>query len=318
MDLVTLADIREAQARLSGVANSTPVQSSRYLNTRFGAELFFKCENFQRVGAFKFRGAYNAISQLSAAQKNAGVLAFSSGNHAQGIALASQLLGVKATIVMPENAPEIKLAATRGYAAEVITFNPIETSREAVAADLLKKHKFSLIPPFDHPHIIAGQGTAAAELIDEIKQLDVLMTPCGGGGLLSGSAVAAKSLLPNIQVLGVEPELGDDATRSFKSGKIETVKNPQTIADGTRTESISELTFAHINAYVNDMITVSEDDIKAAVRLIFSRLKLVVEPSAALPLAAIMAGKIKAKGRIGIILSGGNIDAQTMADILKD
>lgn len=317
MDLVTLADICEAQARLKGAAHHTPVHTSRYINNLLGCEIIFKCENFQRVGAFKFRGAYNAISQLTDTEKAAGVLAFSSGNHAQGIALASRLLGVKATIVMPENAPASKLAATRGYGAEVVTHNPQKTTREAVAEEILSKHNYTLIPPFNHKHIIAGQGTAAAELIDDVKELDWLITPCGGGGLLSGSAVAAKGLLPNIQVLGVEPELGDDATRSFFSGKIETVNNPQTIADGARTRSIGDITFAHIRTLVDDMKTVSEDEIRAAVRLIFVRMKLVIEPAAALPLAAILAGKVAPKGRVGIILSGGNIDPEMMADILQ-
>lgn len=301
--------IEEAALRLQGVAHRTPVMTSRTLDAIAGHRVFLKCENFQRAGAFKFRGAYNVISQLDDTTRQRGVLAYSSGNHAQAVALVGKLLGVRATIVMPMDAPAAKLAATRGYGAEVITYDPHETTREKLAAQLAGERGFTLIPPFDHPGIVAGQGTAAKELIEDIGPLDLLLTPCGGGGLLSGSAISAKHLSPDCRVIGVEPEVADDATRSFKTGSLHTVHNPPTIADGLRTSSLGKLTFELVRKYVDDMITVSEGEIVLAMKFLWERMKIVVEPSAVLGVAAFMQHKVEGKNlRAGIILSGGNVD----------
>jgi len=309
-------EIRGAAERLAGVAHRTPVVTSRTLDERVGAQVFLKCENLQRVGAFKFRGAYNAISQLTPAERERGVLAYSSGNHAQGVALACELLGVSATIVMPHDAPATKLAATRGYGARIVQYDRDEVSRREVANQMLEGEDLILIPPFDHPHIIAGQGTAALELCEEVAALDSLLTPCGGGGLLSGSSVSVRALAPGCRVIGVEPEVADDATRSFYSGRIESVHNPPTIADGTRTASLGEHTFRLIREHVQAMVTVSEQAIIEAVRFLFFRTKLVVEPSGALGVAALLSGAVEVEGRVGVILSGGNVDGATMAEIL--
>jgi threonine dehydratase len=308
--------IFQARERLRGNAHVTPVQSSKTLNERVGAEVFLKCENFQRAGAFKFRGAYNAVSQLSAEQKARGVLTYSSGNHGQAIALAGKLFGIRATVVMPANAPEIKRAATLAYGATVVSYEPTREKREKVAQQIADRDGCTLIPPFDHLDVIAGQGTAALELLEEVKSLDQLLVPCGGGGLLSGTAIAAKRLAPECRVIGVEPEVADDATRSFRTGTLHTVENPPTIADGTRTASLGAFTFPLVRKYVDDMQTVSEDSIIEAVRFLFFRLKIVVEPSGVLGLAALLGGAVKARGRVGVILSGGNIDGPTMTRIL--
>lgn len=301
--------IEEAALRLQGVAHRTPVMTSRTLDAIAGHRVFLKCENFQRAGAFKFRGAYNVISQLDEPARERGVLAYSSGNHAQAVALVGKLLGVRATLVMPMDAPAAKLAATRDYGAEVITYDPHETTREKLAAQLAGERGFTLIPPFDHPGIVAGQGTAAKELIEDIGPLDLLLTPCGGGGLLSGSAISAKHLSPDCRVIGVEPEVADDATRSFKTGSLHAVDNPPTIADGLRTSSLGKLTFELIRKYVDDMITVSEGEIVLAMKFLWERMKIVVEPSAVLGVAAFMQRKVEGKNlRAGIILSGGNVD----------
>ena len=308
--------VKAAQKRLEGHAHVTPVVTSRTLDRLGGAQIFLKCENFQRIGAFKFRGAYNAMSQLTDDQKKRGVITHSSGNHAQAVALVGRLLGIKTVVVMPEDAPPIKRSATEDYGASVIEYNPADASREKISRDLSVRHGYTLVPPYDHIDIVAGQGTAAMELFDALGSLDMLLVPCGGGGLLSGCAVAAKGKNPNCCVIGVEPELADDATRSFHSGKLQTVKNPPTIADGTRTPSLGDVTFALVREYVDDMKTVSESDIIEAVKFLFFRTKLVVEPSGALGVAAILSGKIKPSGRIGIILSGGNLDGATMKVIL--
>ncbi len=309
--------IKEAQLRLKGVANVTPVVSSRTLNQRTGAEVFLKCESFQRVGAFKFRGAYNAVSQLKDEQKSKGVITYSSGNHAQAVALVGKLLGVETTVVMPENAPEIKRKATQAYGARIVTYNPAADVREEVAKAVQDKYGYTLIPPFDHPDIVAGQGTAALELFQEIKDIDTLLVPCGGGGLLSGSAIAAKGINPNCRVIGIEPEVADDATKSFHTKILHSVKNPPTIADGTRTASLGKITFPLVLQYVDDMRTVTEDSIIEAVQFLFYRMKLVVEPSGALGIAALLSASINASGRTGAIISGGNIDAATMSLILN-
>ena len=309
--------VKDAAERLRGVAHVTPVVTSRWLDERLGAAVFLKCESFQRIGAFKFRGAYNAISRLSADERRRGVVTFSSGNHAQGVALAGRLLGVAAVVVMPLDAPVIKREATEGYGARVVLYDPAERSREEIARELQQENGYTLIPPFDHYDVLAGQGTAALELCDQAAgPLDLLLVPCGGGGLLSGCAIAAKGRTPGCRVVGVEPELADDATRSFYSGTLQTVKNPPTIADGTRTPSLGRITFPLVRAFVDAMATVSEDSIMEAVRLLFYRLKLVVEPSGVLGLAALMTGKVTPQGRVGVILSGGNVDGPTMRRIL--
>jgi len=308
--------VRDAAARLRGVAHLTPVMTSRHLNERLAAEVFLKCENFQRIGAFKFRGAYNAMSRLSAEERRRGVVTFSSGNHAQAVALVGRLLGIDACVVMPADAPAIKRQATEGYGARVILYDPEARSREEIARELQQQHGYTMIPPFDHIDVVAGQGTAALELCEQASGLDLLLVPCGGGGLLSGCAIAAKGLNATCRVCGVEPEVADDATRSFYSGSLQTVKNPPTIADGTRTPSLGKITFPLVRRFVDAMQTVSEDAIRDAVRFLFYRLKLVVEPSGALGLAALLSGRTPARGRVGVVLSGGNIDGPTMRAIL--
>ena len=310
------AAVRDAKRRLTGIANATPVLTSRKLSGRVGADVYLKCENFQRVGAFKFRGAFNAVSRLSEAEKSQGVLTYSSGNHAQAMALVGRLLNVSTTVVMPDNAPSTKRAATEAYGATVIDYNTVETTREKIAKELQAKQEFTLIPPYDHLDVISGQGTAALELLDEVQQLDMLLVPCGGGGLLSGSAIAAKGKAPACRVFGVEPEVADDATLSFRTGTLHTVHNPPTIADGTRTPSLGKITFPLVLETVDDMLTVSESAIVDAVRFLFYRMKLVVEPSGALGVAALLSGKVSAAGKVGVIISGGNIDGPTMMRIL--
>ncbi|MCB9452304.1 MAG: threo-3-hydroxy-L-aspartate ammonia-lyase [Anaerolineaceae bacterium] len=309
--------ILAARERLAGHAHHTPVMTSHTLNERVGAEVFLKCENFQRMGAFKFRGAYNAISQLPDKQRARGIITYSSGNHAQAVALVCQLFGVPATIVMPDNAPATKRAATEGYGATVVAYNPSEQDRKALAEQLAAEHGYTIIPPYDHVDVVAGQGTAAAELHEDVPGLDMLLTPCGGGGLLSGSAIASKGMRPDCKVIGVEPEVADDATRSFRTKQLVTIHNPPTIADGTRTPSLGEITFPLVLEYVDDMQTVSEQAIIEAVRFLFYRMKLVVEPSGALGVAALLSGAVPASGRVGVILSGGNMDAATVTTILN-
>ena len=310
---ITITDVQAAAKRLNGIAHRTPVVTSRTVNQRINSQVFFKCENFQRTGSFKFRGAYNALSQLSETQKQKGVLTFSSGNHAQAIALAGQLLNIPTTIVMPDDAPAVKQSATRGYGAEVILYNRQQTNREELAKTLAKEKGFTLIHPYDHPDIIAGQGTTALELIEEVGELDLLLVCCGGGGLLSGCAIASKALLPNCQVIGVEPLLADDATRSFHSKILHTVNNPNTIADGARTPSLGKITFPLVLHYVDDMVTVSEEAILRTMFFLWSRLKIVVEPTGVLAAAALLEGIVTAsEAKIGVIISGGNVDlAQT-------
>ena len=308
-------NILAAKKRLRGHANVTPVMTSRTLNQMVGAEVYFKCENFQRVGAFKFRGAFNSISQLSDAEKARGVLTYSSGNHAQATALVGRLLGVNTTIIMPDNAPATKRIATEGYGATVLEYDPDERSRENIARELAERKGYTLIPPYDHIDVVSGQGTAALELFEEIGDLDMLLAPCGGGGLLSGTAISAKGMSPACQVIGIEPELADDATKSFHTKVLHSVKNPPTIADGTRTPSLGKITFPLVLEYVDDMRTVSEEAIIEAVRFLFYRMKLVVEPSGALGLAALLSQAVPAEGKVGVILSGGNIGVDTMTMI---
>ena len=316
---VAYADIKAAAARLNGIANRTPVMTSRTMDARTGAAVFFKCENFQRTGAFKFRGAYNALAQLSPAQRQRGVLTYSSGNHAQAVALAGRLLAVPATIVMPDDAPAVKLAATRGYGAEVVLYNRDEITREELGRRIAEERGLPLIPPYDHPDVVAGQGTAAKELIEAVPDLDWLLVCCGGGGLLSGCAIAAKALSPGCRVVGVEPALADDATRTFHTGELQTVHNPATIADGARTPSLGQITFPLVMHYVDDMVTVSEAAILRAMHFLWERMKLVVEPTGALAAAALLDGMVKPPphSKVGILISGGNVDVQHAARLFE-
>ncbi|MFF8401583.1 threo-3-hydroxy-L-aspartate ammonia-lyase [Streptomyces sp. NPDC015684] len=314
---VTFDDIREAAVRLDGVAHRTPVLTSRTLDARVGAEVFIKCENFQRVGAFKIRGAYNAAAQLSPRQLVKGIAAYSSGNHAQATALAARELGTSAVILMPEDAPRSKREATAGYGAEIVTYDRYTEDRTALGEALAAERGLALIPPYDHPHVIAGQGTAALELLDETGPLDALLVPVGGGGLIAGSAVAAKALHPRVRVVGVEPEAGDDTKRSLESGARVTVPVPRTIADGQAVPTPGEITFT-INQRLVDAITlVTDEEIIGAMRFAFERLKIVLEPSGATALAALLAGRLDLPPRIGVIASGGNIDAERFSRLMS-
>ena len=311
---VTYDDVVAAAARLDGVAHRTPILTSRTVDERVGASVFFKAENFQRVGAFKFRGGYNALAALSPEERQRGVVAYSSGNHAQAIALASQLLDIPAKIIMPEDAPAVKLAATRGYGAEVVLYNRFETSREAMADEIVAREGRVLIPSFDHPDVIAGQGTAAKELFEDVGPLDALLVCVGGGGFLSGSALAARALAPDCRVIGVEPDAGDDAARSFHTGTLQAVRNPDTIADGARTASLGTLTFPLVLHLADDMVTVSDDALIRAMRVLWERMKVVVEPTGALATAALLEGTVAMPGaRIGVMISGGNVDVAKAA-----
>ncbi|MFJ8656718.1 threo-3-hydroxy-L-aspartate ammonia-lyase [Streptomyces rochei] len=314
---VTFVDVRDAAARLDGVAHRTPVLTSRALDALVGAETFVKCENFQRVGAFKFRGAYNAASRLSAGQLAKGIAAYSSGNHAQAVALAARELGTTAVVLMPEDAPRTKREATAGYGAEIVTYDRYTQDRTALGEALAEERGLALIPPYDHPHVIAGQGTAALELLEETGPLDALVVPVGGGGLIAGSATAAKALHPGIRVIGVEPEAGDDTKRSLDSGARVTIPVPRTIADGQALPTPGELTFSLNRRLVDAITLVSDDEIVAAMRFAFERLKIVLEPSGATALAALLAGRPEPRPRrIGVIASGGNVDAGRFAELI--
>jgi threo-3-hydroxy-L-aspartate ammonia-lyase len=310
--MVGFEDVQEAARRIAGVAHRTPVATSRLLDEACANQVFLKCENLQRAGAFKFRGAYNAISRLSDAEKARGVITYSSGNHAQAVALVCRLLEVSGTVVMPAGAPSAKIEATRAYGAKVLLYDPAHRSREEIVRDMAAEGGLVIVPPFDDPRIIAGQGTAALELFREVGSLDFLLVPCGGGGLLSGSAISARQAAPACRVIGVEPEAGDDAARSFRTGTLQMVHNPETIADGARTSSLGQYTFPLIRKHVDDMLTVSDEDLVRTMRFVWSRLKLVVEPTGVLGLAALFNGRITCRDRrIGVILSGGNVDLAT-------
>ncbi|MFI9646336.1 threo-3-hydroxy-L-aspartate ammonia-lyase [Streptomyces sp. NPDC052040] len=314
---VTLEDVRDAAARIEGVAHRTPVLRSRTLDRLVGAEVFVKCENFQRVGAFKFRGAYNAVSRLSPGQLAKGVAAYSSGNHAQAVALAARELGTTAVILMPEDTPRSKMEATAGYGAEIVTYDRYTGDREAIGEALAADRGLALVPPYEHPHVIAGQGTAALELVEEAGELDAVMVPVGGGGLIAGTATAVKGLLPAVRVIGVEPEGGDDTKRSLEAGHRVAVPVPRTIADGQAADIPGELTFSINQRLVDDIALVSDEQIRDAMRFAFERMKLVLEPSGASALAALLAGRIAPlPRRIGVVLSGGNISAQRFAGIV--
>ncbi|OGF13067.1 MAG: serine dehydratase [Candidatus Eisenbacteria bacterium RBG_16_71_46] len=310
-----LERLADARQRVAGVAHRTPVATSRTLDARVGCRVFLKCENLQRMGAFKFRGAYNTLSRLPDEARRHGVVAYSSGNHAQAVALVARLLEIPATIVMPSTAPALKLDATRDYGAEVVFYDRAGEEREAMAERLAGERGLTLIPPFDHPDIVAGQGTAAAELFEQAGPLDVLLVPVGGGGLIAGAALAARLLRPACRVIGVEPEAGDDGARSFREGRIVRAPCGETIADGARTPSVGRLNFEIIRACVSDMITATDAELKRAMRFVMERLKLVVEPTGVLGLAPLLSGRLAPAGeRIGVILSGGNVDLTQAAE----
>src|ERR1700682_6074306 len=312
-----ISEIRAAAARLRGIAHRTPVMTSTALNNLAGCSVFVKCENLQRMGAFKFRGAYNALAQLGDEERRRGVVAFSSGNHAQAVALAGRLLGVPAVIVMPADAPAVKVAATKSYGAEVVFYDRASgEDREGVARRIATERSATVIPPFDHPHVIAGQGTAAKELLEDVGPLDDLYVCTGGAGLLSGSAIAAQHLSPGIHVIGVEPAAGDDAARSFRTKTLQRVDNPQTIADGARTPSMGAITFPLVRRHVHDIIIVTDAELVEAMRFLWERMKLVVEPTGALATAGVMSGPIEVRTRrVGITLSGGNVDLKAVASL---
>jgi threonine dehydratase len=310
--------VAAAARRILGHAHRTPVMTSATADAQVGARLFFKCENLQRTGAFKFRGAFNALANLDAAQRRAGVIAYSSGNHAQAIALAGRILGIPATIVMPRDAPANKLEATRGYGAEVVLYDRYSEDRDALGRSLAQQRGLALIPPFDHPDVIAGQGTCAMELIEEVGELDALITPLGGGGLLGGCAIAARRLSPQCELHGVEPEAGDDARQSLRAGHIVRIPVPQTIADGAQTQALGQLTYPILKREVTEVITVSDAELVDCMGFLMERMKLVVEPTGCLGFAGARRLGAKLAGRrVGIILSGGNIDARRFAQLVR-
>jgi len=317
MQLPTYDDVIAAAARLEGHAHRTPVLQSQTADERWGARFFFKCENFQRMGAFKFRGAFNALSKFDAAQRKGGVIAFSSGNHAQAIALSARLLSMPAVIVMPKDAPAAKVAATKGYGAEVVMYDRFTEDREALTKRLAQERGMTMIPPYDHPDVLTGQGTAVKELIEETGPLDQLFVCLGGGGLLSGSALSARALAPGCKVYGVEPEAGNDGQQSLRAGKIVHIETPKTIADGAQTQHLGEYTFGIIRRDVDDIFTVTDEQLVDAMRFFAERMKIVVEPTGCLAFAgAIAAGKAIAGQRIGIVVSGGNVDLSRYAALL--
>lgn len=314
---ISFADVVEAHRRLRGVAHHTPVLTSATADAQTGARLFFKCENLQRMGAFKFRGGYNAIARLSPAQRERGVAAFSSGNHAQAIALSAQLFGTRAVIVMPKDAPAVKMEATRGYGAEIVLYDRYTEDRQAITERLASEQGLAVIPPFDHPDVMAGQGTAAKELFEETGALDVLFVPLGGGGLLSGSAVAARALHPHCRIIGVEPEAGNDGQQSLRAGRIIDIPTPQTLADGAQTQHLGQLTFPVLRELVDDIVTVTDAALVDAMRFFAGRMKLVVEPTGCLGAAAAFGAADRIAGkRVGVILSGGNVDLRRFSALL--
>jgi threonine dehydratase len=311
------SDIEQAAARIAGAAHRTPVLTSRTADQLAGAELFFKCENFQRMGAFKFRGAYNAIARFTDEQRRAGVLTYSSGNHAQAIALSASLVGIKSAIIMPHDAPALKMRATKGYGGEVIVYDRYKENREEIGARLAQERGMTLIPPYDHPDVICGQGTAAKELIEEAGQLDVLLVPLGGGGLLAGCALAASHLSPNCKIIGVEPEAGNDGQQSLRSGQVVAIGVPQTIADGAQTSHLGQHNFAVIKRLVDDIVTVSDAQLVETMKFFAERMKMVVEPTGCLAAAAALHGAYPVAGKkVGILISGGNVDLARFAQLV--
>ena len=319
LTLPTFDDVAAAAKRLAGSAYRTPVMRSRTIDGELSAQLFFKCENLQRMGAFKFRGAFNALSKFDERQRKAGVVTFSSGNHAQAIALSAKILGINATIIMPNDAPAAKVAATRGYGGNVVLYDRFTEDREQIGRDLAETHGLTLIPPYDHPDVIAGQGTAAKELFEEVGELDALFVCLGGGGLLSGSVLSARALSPHCKVYGVEPEAGNDGQQSFRSGKIVHIDTPKTIADGAQTQHLGAYTFEIIRRDVDDILTVSDNALVGCMRFYAERMKLVVEPTGCLSLSGARAMKEQLEGqRVGIVISGGNVDLKRFAAFLAD
>ena len=315
----TFDDLNAAARRLEGIAHRTPVLRSTSADESTGAQVFFKCENLQRTGAFKFRGAYNTLAQFTPEQRERGVLAFSAGNHAQAIALSARLLDMPAVIVMPEDAPASKMAATREYGAQVVTYNRYTEDREAISRRLAQERGMTLVPPFDHPHVIAGQGTAAMELLDEVPGLDYLFVCVGGGGLLAGSTLAAQAMAPGCRLVGVEPEAGNDGQQSFKAGHIVQIPTPHTIADGAQTQALGQLTFPIIAEGVEDMVTATDEQLVQALRFFAERMKIVVEPTGALAFAGVRNGSVDVRGkRVGVLISGGNVDLPRYARFLAE
>jgi threonine dehydratase len=318
LSLPTFDDVVAAAKRIDGFAHRTPVMTSRTVNEEFGAEVFFKCENLQRMGAFKFRGAFNALSKFDEGQRRRGVVAFSSGNHAQAVALSARLLDMPATIVMPHDAPAVKVAATKGYGGNVVIYDRYKEDREQIGRELADRHGLTLIPPYDHPDVMAGQGTAAKELFEEVGALDAFFVPLGGGGLLSGSALSTRALSPDCKLYAVEPEAGNDGQQSFRSGQIVHIETPRTIADGAQTQHLGNYTFPIIRRDVNDVLTASDAELVECMRFFAARMKLVVEPTGCLGFAAARQMKDQLKGkRIGILISGGNVDIQRFAELLS-
>lgn len=315
--LLQYSDVEQAAARLAGAAHRTPVLTSSTANARLGAELFFKCENYQRMGAFKFRGAYNAIARFTDAQRAAGVLTFSSGNHAQAIALSARLAGIRATIIMPSDAPALKVQATKEYGGEVIFYDRYTENREEIARRLAQERGMTLIPPYDHPDVICGQGTAARELFEDVGPLDVLLVPLGGGGLLSGCALAASGLSPDCKVIGVEPEAGNDGQQSLAKGEIVHIGVPKTIADGAMVTHVGEHNFEVIKRRVDAIVTVSDAQLVETMKFFAERMKMVVEPTGCLGAAAALCGVVPVAGkRVGIVISGGNVDLSRFAELV--
>jgi threo-3-hydroxy-L-aspartate ammonia-lyase len=313
----TFADVQAAAERIRGHAHRTPVLTSRRIDAETGARLHFKCENFQRMGAFKFRGAFNALSRFDEDQRRAGVVTYSSGNHAQAIALAASILGVPATIVMPHDAPESKVAATLGYGASVVRYDRYTEDREEIGRTLAAEKGFTLVPPYDHPDVIAGQGTATMELFEEVGELDALFVCLGGGGLLSGATLAARAMAPSCRIVGVEPEAGDDGLRSLRSGSIVHIDTPETIADGAQTQALGVLPFEIIRRDVDDIVTASDAELVAAMRVFASTMKIVVEPTGCLAFAAVRRiGAELAGQRVGVLVSGGNVDLDRFAALV--
>jgi threo-3-hydroxy-L-aspartate ammonia-lyase len=316
--LPSFEDVRAAAQRIEGQAHKTPVITSRTVDEEFGARVFFKCENLQRMGAFKFRGAFSALSRFDARQRKAGVVAFSSGNHAQAIALSARILGIPATIVMPHDAPAAKVAATKGYGGQVVSYDRYTEDREQIGRELAERHGLTLVPPYDHPDVIAGQGTAAKELLEEVGELDAFFVCLGGGGLLAGSALATRALSPRCKLYGVEPEAGNDGQRSFRSGTIVHIDTPRTIADGAQTQHLGNLTFPIIRRDVDDILTVSDAQLVERMAFAFTRMKLVIEPTGCLGFAAALAMKEQLKGqRVGILVSGGNVDLERFCSLMS-
>jgi threonine dehydratase len=314
----TYADVVAAAGRIEGHAHRTPVLTSRTANEELGAEIFFKAENLQRMGAFKFRGAFNALSKFTPEQKKAGVVAFSSGNHAQAIALSAKLMGIPATIIMPHDAPAAKVAATKGYGGNVVIYDRYKEDREQIGRELAQKHGLTLIPPYDHADVLAGQGTAAKELFEEVGELDYFFVPLGGGGLLSGSALATRALSPKCKLYGVEPEAGNDGQQSFRSGSIVHIDTPKTIADGAQTQHLGNITFPIIRRDADDILTASDAQLVEAMRFFASRMKIMVEPTGGLGFAAARAMKEQLRGkRVGVLISGGNVDIERFAALMS-